>query len=198
MYQLPEKSLMKKQLPKAAVYRKFNLNAADKARFDKDISRMDIVAEISPDTIAIANGKTVNAIFVLQIALKQKNFDEKNLSMIAKLINQSIVFVLLYEQQAMLAVYHGKLFHSEWCEEDSLVIQIKGTDVDAVYQNIITQIGNIEITGSRTLDEQIAEDERVAKIQKEIEKLERMARKEVQPKRKFELHQRILKLKEEL
>ena len=198
MYNLPEKAIMKKQLPKAAVYRKFNLNAADKARFDKDVSRMDIVAEISPETVSASKGNEISGIFVLQITLKTIDFDSKNIALISKLINQSMVFVLVYENKAMLAVYRNKLFHTEWQDANSISIDITGANLDVVYQNIITQIGNIEITDNRTLDEQIAEDERVAKLNKEIEKLERMAKKEVQPKRKFELHQEILRLKEEL
>lgn len=197
MYNLPEKTLMKKQLPKALIYRTFNLNTASKARFDNDISRMDIIAEISPETISASKGKTLNGIFVLQVALKQKDFDEKNLNMISKLIKQNIVFVLVFDNLAKLAVYHNKLFQGEWKTENELFINVQGGNLDAVYQNIVTQIGDIEITENRTLDEQIEEDERVAKLKKEIEKLERMAKKEVQPKRKFELHQEILRLKEE-
>ena len=47
-----------------------------------------------------------------------------------------------------------------------------------------------------SLDEQIALDEKRAKIQKEIDRLEKLARAEKQPKKKFELVQEIRKLKE--
>jgi len=197
MFNLPEKALIKKQLPKAAVYRKFNLNNADKTRFDKDISRIDIVAELSPNTVSASKGSEVSSIFVLQISLKQMSFDEKNIALISKLINQSMVFVLVCSEKAKLAVYHNKLFQTEWQNEKDLKINLIGANLDVVYQNIITQIGNIEITDNRSLDEQIEEDDRKEKLQKEIEKLERMAKKEVQPKRKFELHQEILRLKNE-
>ena len=49
-----------------------------------------------------------------------------------------------------------------------------------------------------TLDEQIAADERRQKIEKEIAKLEKQARAEKQPKKKFELVQRIKKLQYEI
>ena len=42
----------------------------------------------------------------------------------------------------------------------------------------------------------VAVDEPKAKIQAEITRLERLARKETQPKKKFELVQKINKLKE--
>ena len=47
-------------------------------------------------------------------------------------------------------------------------------------------------------DEQIAADEHRQKIEKEITKLEKQARAEKQPKKKFELAQQIKKLKDEL
>lgn len=59
-------------------------------------------------------------------------------------------------------------------------------------------IGEVSIAGGNTLDEQIAADERRQKIEKEIAKLEKQARAEKQPKKKFELVQRIKKLKSEL
>lgn len=56
----------------------------------------------------------------------------------------------------------------------------------------------MRIADCNTLDEQIAADERRQKIEKEIAKLEKQAPAEKQPKKKFELVQRIKKLKEKL
>ena len=52
-------------------------------------------------------------------------------------------------------------------------------------------VGNVEIEQGKSLDEQIAIDERRQKIEKEIDKLEKLARAERQPKKKYELVQRI-------
>lgn len=61
----------------------------------------------------------------------------------------------------------------------------------------MVDIGEVSIADGNTLDEQIAADERQQKIEKEIAKLEKQARAEKQPKKKFELVQRIKSLKEE-
>lgn len=55
-----------------------------------------------------------------------------------------------------------------------------------------------KIDQGNTLDEQIAADEHRQKIEKEITKLEKQARAEKQPKKKFELAQQVKKLKDEL
>lgn len=53
----------------------------------------------------------------------------------------------------------------------------------------------IEIEQGNTLDDQIAIDDKKAKLEKEIARLEKQARNEKQPKKKFELVQKINKLK---
>lgn len=60
------------------------------------------------------------------------------------------------------------------------------------------QIGGITIDQGNTLDEQIVADEHRQKIEKEIAKLEKQARTEKQPKKKFELVQRVKALKKQI
>ena len=62
----------------------------------------------------------------------------------------------------------------------------------------MVDIGGVNIADGHTLDEQIAADERRQKIEKEIAKLEKQARAEKQPKKKFELVQQIQKLQYEI
>ena len=62
----------------------------------------------------------------------------------------------------------------------------------------MVDIGGVSIADGNTLDEQIAADERRQKIEKEITKLEKQARAEKQPKKKFELVQQIKKLNTEM
>lgn len=198
MYNLPEKTIMKKQLSKAAIYKKFNLNSSAKARFDNDISRMDIVGEISQSTVSLPAGDTVSSIFVLQISLKKKDFDEKSITLISKLIEQKMIFVLEFENKAKLAVYYGKLFQTDWQNTNEISLDIQGLNLDSAYQNMIIQIGDIHIENDNSLDEQIICDEKRAKLEKEIARLEKLARTEKQPKKKFEIVQQIKKLKVEM
>lgn len=195
MYNLSKCTLINKQLPKTALYKKFNLNTADKTRFDTDISRMEIAAEISPATTSVTAGKNVSSIFILRVLLKRQNFDKKNIALISKLIDQKLILVLVYDDKAIMAVNFQKLFFSEWQNENDLELQIQGANLDIVYQNMIMQIGNIHIENNNTLSEQIEEDERKAKLRKEIERLEKLARKEKQPRKKFEIFQKIKSLK---
>lgn len=191
MLGLPKSTEMSKQLPKKAVYAKFQLNTAAKDKMDADISRIAIVNEIMPGKINIPAGNEVSSIFVLLVTLKKKEFAEKTIALLSKLIPQNILFVLEYGDKSKLAVYHTKLMQTDWKKTEEQYIEIKGLNLDKVWENIVVLVGNINIEQGKTLDEQIAIDEKRQKIEKEIEKLKKLARAERQPKKKYNLVQRI-------
>ncbi len=198
MLGLPQATIMNKQLPKTAIYAKFQMNNAAKERFDTDISRISIIAEISPNTTGIAKGDEVASIFVLLVSLKRKDFAPNTVAQISKLIEQNMLLVLEYEGERKLAIYHSKLIQSEWTSAENCSIALKGLDLDAVWENLIVQVGGITIEQGNTLDEQIVVDEQKAKLEREISRLERLARTEKQPKKKFELVTQITILKNSL
>ena len=192
---LPISVEMKKQLPKTAIYNKFNMSPQARDKFDAEVSRMYIIAEISPNTVNIDKGETVPVIFVLQVLLKHKKFDPKTISQISKLIDQKMLLVLDCDGERKLAIHHSKLIHSDWKSIDDCTVSLTGLNLDTVWENMITQVGSIEIEQGHSLDEQIASDEQKAKLQKEIARLEKLAKKEKQPKKKFEIVQQIKALK---
>ena len=194
MLGLPKSTELNKQLPKKAIYAKFQMNTAQKDKFDADISRISIVAEISPSTTGIAKGETVASVFVLLISLKHKDFAQSTIAQISKLIDQNMLLVLECDEEWMLAIYHTKLIHTDWMSADDCTVTLKGLDLDAVWENFIVQVGGITIEQGNSLDEQIAADEQRAKLEKEIARLEKLARAEKQPKKKFELVQKIKEL----
>ena len=196
MLGLPKSTEMHKQLPKKAIYDKFHMDTAAKNKLDADISKITIVHEISPQTIHIPEGDKVKGIFVLLVSLKQERFDERNIVLLSRLIPQNILLVLEYGGKDKLAVYYRKLMQTEWKLLDEQRIELTGLDLDAVWQNIIASIGGIHIEAGRTLDEQLEVNEKRQKLKREILKYEKLARKERQPKKKYEYVQKLKKLQE--
>jgi hypothetical protein len=198
MYGLPQATELYRQLPKKSIFAKFKLNAADRAKFDEDIRRLVITGEISPVTTNIPVGEKVASFYVIQVNLRTPDYDLKNIVLLARLIEQKMLYVLECEGKARLAVYRTKLLQSEWVPLEELTITLSGLNLDAVWENIIIQIGGVEMEQGNTLDEQLRIDEERAKLKRKIEQLERKARIEKQPRRKFELVQEVNKLKNEL
>jgi len=192
MYGLPISTDIKKQLPKKAIYAKFSLKPSQRENFDADIARMDIVAVISPVTIpALTEGTEVKSIYVLSVQMKRKEYDSKNLVMLTKLIPQKMVFALQFEDQTQFAVYHIRLITSEWSSVDSATIQISGLNLDAVWENVVKDIGKIDIESGNTLAEQITADDKRARLLEQIAMLEKKMAKEKQPRRKREYFEEI-------
>lgn len=198
MLGLPQKTELSKQLPKKAIYAKFLMNTAQKDRFDADISKITIVNELSPNTTIIPKGEAVSSFYVLLISLKTRDYDERNIISLSKLIPQNMLMVLEFEDKCRLAVYRTKLLQSAWKKTAECTVQLSGTNLNAVWENIVTQVGDITVEEGNSLNEQIAADDERAKLEKEIAKLEKLARAEKQPKKKFELAKQVKILKQNL
>jgi hypothetical protein len=199
MLGLPETSNVRKQLPKKAIFAKFELKPSQRDSFDADVSRLDIVNWISPKTVpAIAEGTEVKEFYVVEVALKRRDFDERNIALIAKLIPQRILFALHYEDEIQLASYHTKLFTSSWKAEEETALPLKGLDLDAVWQHIVAAVGEVTVEQGHTLDEQIEVDEQRQKLLRQIAALERQMRSTKQPRVKRELFAEIQALKSKL
>ena len=196
MFGLPENSVVGKQLPKTAIYAKFAMNTAERERFDADISRIAIVNVV--DTRHLAEGKDVKSIYVFTVQLKHKDYDPKNIATLAKLIEQKIVFALMFEGETQLATYCTRLITSEWGPTEGVTIPLVGLNLDNVWENIVATIGNITIVGSNSVAEQIVADDTQAKLMKQIEQLEQRCRTEKQPRKKLELFEKLKELKRRL
>lgn len=198
MLGLPKATELNKKLPKTAVYAKFQMDTAEKAKIDADISRITIVNEVSASKVNIAPGEKVQAFFVLQVVLKRREYNERTLIVLSKLIPQNMVLLLEHDGLAKLAVYHTKLLQTPWKDPDSLSLAVEGLTMDAVWENVIVQIGGIQVQEGNTLDQQISQDEQKAKLEKEIARLQKQLWAEKQPKKKFELNFKIKELQKQL
>ena len=199
MYGLPHTTEVRKQLPKKAIYAKFELKPAQRDGFDADVSRIDIVAVVSPTTVpAFASGENIKEFYVLDVQLKKKDYDEKNIAMLSKLIPQNILFALQYEDETQLVIYHTKLIKSDWKSTTDTDIRLSGLNLDTVWENIIKDIGEIHVQEGKTLTEQIQEDEKLVKLKRQIEELERKCRAEKQPRKRLELYNRMQELKKNI
>ena len=195
MLNLPEITELHKPLPKSQIYKKFQFSNAQQTKFDADISRIDIVNEVSSRTIpSIQQGKKINIIYVLSVTLKTKDYDSKNIEKISKIIPQNLVFSLQYEEEIQLAVFCEKIFTTSWIHETKATLELKGLNFDEVWENIIKQIEGGEWDSNLSLSENIELKEKKEKLQKEIEVLKKKMKNEKQFNRQIEIKAEIKKL----
>lgn len=198
MLGLPQSTEVKRPLPKAQLYKRFDWKPSQRDSFDGDVARLDFINWIAPRTLpAIAEGAEVKEIFVIEVSLKSRHFDPKNIVLLAKSIPQRVVYLLVYEEEYRLAVYHTKLFITDWqlLIPHSSLLTISPLNLDAVWQSIVSSIGQFSVAQEKSLTEQIKVDEEREKLLRQIAGLERQMNATKQPRRKRELFLELQKLK---
>lgn len=205
MLGLPASTEIHKQLPKTALANKFNLKPDERRLLDANVSRLELVNQISPQTIpALAAGTKVKGIYVLKVALKVRDYDERVACLILRLIPQKVVLCLAFEEEVQLAVLHEKLLVSPWRSVatygDATSLKLEGVDLDAVWLGFKHQIADIVFedgieVSENTLSQALKKAEEREELRKQIERLEKAINTEKQPRRKFTLHQEIQKLR---
>lgn len=199
MLDFPKTTEVGKFLSKETLMSKLNLSAALKQSLKDDVRRFTITHELSEKSLNIPIGKNVSAVFVIEVILKRKDIDYKIIEAVAKQNPHKLVFVLRHENYGQLALFYGKIYKTEWMSEERLSAQIAGLNFDEVWDGFVAQIAlDGEWNSAVQIADQLAKQEQREKLLREIERLERKARSEQQPKRKFELVGRIGELRMKL
>jgi hypothetical protein len=211
MLGFPQTTEFNKRIPKQKFYEELGVSPALKRVFVEQIKLIHWRNKIAPTTINIAPGEAVNEIEVIEIKVNQQSLDEAVLRQIDKEIPYHILFVLSCGNKVQAwtgykeateggnkAFKVNKYYHTDWMLSDELTLDIEGLNMDAVWENFIIQVGGVEIEQGKSLDEQIETDELKAKLKRDIEKLEKQARSEKQPNKKFELASQVKALKKRL
>ena len=200
MLGLGETTRIRKIIPKKLIFEKYQkeFTGKRKASFNEDIARITITNEVSPYSLNIEEGKNVKNIFVLKLDLKKENINPANISILSNFFEQNILFLLAYGEQGKLAIYEGKLFQTDYQAIDNLQMKVEGLNLDSIWENLVLAISGYGIEEDRSLHEQIEIEEQRNKLLKEIKKLDKLARRESQPKKSFEMYKKIKKLEKEL
>lgn len=199
MYGLPVSTEVKRALPKAQIYQKFEFKQSQRDAFDRDIARLDFTHIISPLTLpAIAETEDVKAIFVVKVELKRLDYDPKNLILISKLIPHKLILILCHEDKVRIVVYHTGLFISPWSNTENIHLELVGLNLDSIWQNFISQISGIRIDEGSDLDTAIETNRRKEQLTKQIASLQKQLSNCRQNKKQLELFHEIKKLKREL
>ena len=211
MLGFPQTTEFNKRIPKQKFYENIDISPALKRVFVEQIKLIHWRNKLAESTLNIAPGQAVTEIEVIEIKLTQPQLDEAVLRQIDKEIPYHILFVLSYGNKVQAwtgykeaaesgkkAFKVNKYYHTEWMLEDELILDIEGLNMDAVWDNFIIQVGGVELEQGNDLAEQIELDDRKVQLAKDIEKLEKQARSEKQPNKKFQLAQQVKALKNQL
>ena len=212
MITLPDSTLVGKPVPKTAFYKNLEVNARMKQRFVDDVASVTWVAKIAPSTLNVADGKTVHEITVFRMVLKNDEVPSDVLMLIDKQMPRHTVFVLQHEDKCSLYVnykeWHDaeqrlfdivKTYQTAWVKEADIVLNIEGSTMDTVFSSFVHQIAEGLLDANTTdLHTAVMANKEREQLLKSINTLERQMLKEKQPRKRFEMHQRLVIMKEKL
>lgn len=202
MIEFPAATAVHRRLPKEAFYKHLPLTKILKEKFVSDVDRIVVENSFTKENLNLASDAEIKEIMLLSISLKKQEFDGKVIEAIARQNPHKLVFLLSFENQQQLAVYHNKLYRTLWMDHDEIALKLQGYSLDEIWDSFIEQIAlyeeRAEQTESLSIDDRLAIQDQILKLEKQIDKTENAMWKEQQPKKKFELHTRLREYQKKL
>ena len=202
MIEFPAATAVHRRLPKEAFYKHLPLTKILKEKFVSDVDRIVVENSFTKENLNLASDAEIKEIMLLSISLKKQEFDGKVIEAIARQNPHKLVFLLNFEDQQQLAVYHNKLYCTLWMAHDEIALKLRGYSLDEIWDSFIEQIALYEERAEETADlpieDRLAIQNQILKLEKQIDKTENAMWKEQQPKKKFELHTRLREYQKKL
>ena len=207
MLNLPASAAFNRRIPKQKFYEELPLTPALRRVFVGQINAIWWRSKIAPATANLAPGRTVTELEVFELQLAQPSLDEGVLRAIDKRIPYPILYLLTCDGrcqawigyqpagQAGAQVY----YHTAWQPQEDLMLELRGLDTDAAYENFVRQIagGALDAPATEPLQQSIARDQRRRALEKQIAVLQNRIRREKQLNRQVELNQELKRLRKE-
>ena len=207
---LPVSTEFNKRIPKQKFYENIAVTPAMKKAFVEQIKIIYWRNKIAATTLNLAAGEQVTEIEVVEVRLSAPELDESVLRQIDREIPYHILFLLEYEGKYRAVIGYkeaatgktafkvDRYYSTDWLDEDDLPVHLDGLSLDAVYENFVRQIAGEVLADKNgtTLKESVEQQKQREQIEKQTATLEAKIRKEKQPKKKFELVQKLSAMKD--
>ena len=210
MLGLPVSTEFNKRIPKQKFYENIAVTPAMKKAFVEQIKIIYWRNKIAATTLNLAAGEQVTEIEVFEMRLSAPELDESVLRQIDREIPYHILILLEYEGKYRAVIGYkeaatgktafkvDRYYSTDWLDEDDLPVHLDGLSLDAVYENFVRQIAGEVLADKNgtTLKESVEQQKQREQIEKQTATLEAKIRKEKQPKKKFELVQKLSAMKD--
>lgn len=201
MIRFPSTAHVGRIIPKEAFYKQLALTSALRERFVSDVRRITVEYVLTAESINADASDALDEILILSVQLKGAGIDDRILETIARQNAHKLVFLLAHEDRMQLALYCGKLYKTAWQPSEEASLELRGRNLAAIWQGFIEQIALADEpppAEGLTIEERLLRQAQIAKLKRDMERLERMARKETQPRRKYALYQEMQSRQTEL
>lgn len=210
MIPFPTSTSIGKRIPKELFYQNLTLTPELKRAFVEDVESIVWLYMLSPATLNVTAGKSIQQIDVVQVNLKRLDYHAALLEIIEKTIPRPLVFILKHQYQYQLLIHYKECttqnswkiietYQTSWMSESDFSLEIKGISLDLVYEQFVLQIaGNTLFKKEGTsLKETVIKTQEAVRIQKKMAELEKKMRNEKQFNIQLKIASEIKSLKRE-
>lgn len=210
MFDIPEKALLNRRIPKVKFYKQIGMDTKLKKKFIDEIEAINWKYKLSQETTNLRPAAGIEEIQIFEINLKDKHISNEILENIDRVIPYPILFVLKYDKDTKLTIAYKEKnkvdenkmvvhsYHeSGWGKEHKIDI-FKGLSLKDVYDNLIRQLISVENAKEGNIERLIELNEKRKNLKKEIGRLEKRVKKEKQFDRKVGLNIELQERRKEL
>ena len=176
------------------------INADKETRQEtQNIENTAMINAISEQTTSLKSSKEVNEIYVIKIVLSTEQIPYELIKQLDRTIHFQVLFEIWYlDQVKYLMFYKGlgdkvaqyRLFETDWQIENLKPIEIV-KDLTELYKLMLSNIANFNFRANETLHDWLNRLNEVESLEKEFKKVEKQMKTEIQPKKKFELNDKL-------
>ena len=189
----PQSTIVDRIVHKTKFYEFMEVNPRMKAHFVNDVTSITWLYKLSTSSLHVADSDDMKEIEVFVASLKQPDCPTDLFTFIDTNMPHHIVFILLYEDSAMLLVNykewtdgsHSKFritqaFATPWMPVGALHLEVQGQSLPRIYDNFVAQVSGIGEHQAGTLSEIVKLRQTIAKAETDLQKLQKKMRKEPQ------------------
>ncbi|ADG81936.1 DUF4391 domain-containing protein [Thermincola potens] len=212
MFNLPDRTLYNRRIPKNKFYEKLKANTKLKDLFVEQVDYIVWKHKLSKDTVNLEPTEDVQEIQVFEIHLKQRDLSREILENIDKAIPYPIIHVLIYQNLAKFAVAYKQrnrnnedravirsYYESDWQPIKQISVNLlQGLDLQATYENFIRSLMSVDTGADEELSDVVRRQEEIERLTRECARLEARIKSERQFNRKVELNMELQKKRKEL
>lgn len=126
MIDFPAATVVHRRMPKEAFYKHLPLTKVLREKFIFDVDRFFVENSLTKDNLNLTAESEIKEMLLLSLFLKKQEFDAKIIEAIAKQNPHKLIFLLIYEYSSRLAIWHGKLYFTEWIPSADIELRAQG------------------------------------------------------------------------
>lgn len=207
----PTETIVDSVVPKTKFYRFMEVNPRMKAHFVNDVTCIDWLYKLSPDTLNVTATDDMKEIEVFVATLKEADCPTDLFTFIDTNMPRHLVFILQHDNNSMLLINYKQwkddthtqfritqMFASPWVPTASLSLQIDGLSLPRIYDNFVAQISGIGEHKAGSMEDIVALRQKISKQETELQKLEKRMRREPQVDIQMEMHKQVRQMRKQL